>query len=252
MRTAIITGASTGLGREFVRQLADVFPEVECYWLIARRADRLQEVADSLPEKKVECLSLDLCDTMSFMALQEKLVSEQPEVALLINNAGCGYLGNIGEVDTASQTRMVDLNVRALTAVTNIVVPFMGPGSCVLNVSSIASFCPNPRMTVYSSTKAYVSSFTVGLAEELKSKGITATAVCSGPMKTEFLDLGNITGNSKTFETLPYCDQVQVAGGALRAARAGRTIYTPRLFYKTYRVLAKVLPVKLMIKFTKT
>jgi len=252
MRTAIITGASTGLGREFVRQLADVFPEVECYWLIARRADRLQEVAESLPEKQVECLSLDLCDTMSFMALQEKLVSEQPEVALLINNAGCGYLGNIGEVDTASQTRMVDLNIRALTAVTNIVVPFMGPGSCILNVSSIASFCPNPRMTVYSSTKAYVSSFTVGLAEELKPKGVTATAVCPGPMKTEFLDLGNISGNSKTFETLPYCDQVQVAGGALRAARAGRTIYTPRLFYKTYRVLAKVLPVKLMIKFTKT
>jgi len=200
----------------------------------------------------VECLSLDLCDTMSFMALQEKLVSEQPEVALLINNAGCGYLGNIGEVDTASQTRMVDLNIRALTAVTNIVVPFMGPGGCILNVSSIASFCPNPRMTVYSSTKAYVSSFTVGLAEELKPKGITATAVCSGPMKTEFLDLGNITGNSKTFETLPYCDQVQVAGGALRAARAGRTIYTPRLFYKTYRALAKVLPVKLMVKFAKT
>ena len=252
MRTAIITGASTGLGREFVRQLADVFPEVECYWLIARRADRLQEVADSLPDKKVECLSLDLCDPMSFMALQEKLISEQPEVALLINNAGCGYLGNIGEVDTASQTRMVDLNVRALTAVTNIVVPFMGPGACILNVSSIASFCPNPRMTVYSSTKAYVSSFTIGLAEELKAKGITATAVCSGPMKTEFLDLGNITGNSKTFETLPYCDQVQVAGGALRAARAGRTIYTPRLFYKTYRVLAKVMPVKLMVKFTKT
>jgi len=252
MRTAIITGASTGLGREFVRQLADVFPEVECYWLIARRADRLEEVAATLPDKKVECLSMDLCDPMSFVALQEKLVSQQPEIALLINNAGCGYLGNIGEVDTASQTRMVDLNVRALTAVTNIVVPFMGPGSCVLNVSSIASFCPNPRMTVYSSTKAYVSSFTVGLAEELKPKGITATAVCSGPMKTEFLDLGNITGNSKTFETLPYCDQVQVAGGALRAARAGRTIYTPRLFYKTYRALAKVLPVKLMVKFAKT
>ena len=252
MRTAIITGASTGLGREFVRQLADVFPEVECYWLIARRADRLQEVAESLPDKKVECLSLDLCDTMSFMALQEKLISEQPEIALLINNAGCGYLGNIGEMDTASQTRMVDLNIRALTAVTNIVVPFMGPGSCVLNVSSIASFCPNPRMTVYSSSKAYVSAFTVGLAEELKPKGITATAVCSGPMKTEFLDLGNITGNSRTFEILPYCDQVQVAGGALRAARAGRTIYTPRLFYKTYRVLAKVLPVKLMVKFAGT
>lgn len=252
MKTAIVTGASTGLGREFVRQLADVFPEVECYWLIARRVDRLEELASSLPDKQVECLSMDLCDTMSFMALQEKLSAQQPEVVLLVNNAGCGYLGNIGEVDTASQTRMIDLNLRALTAVTNITVPFMAPGGCILNVSSIASFCPNPRMTVYSSTKAYVSSFTVGLAEELKPKGITVTAVCPGPMKTEFLDVGNITGNSKMFATLPYCDQVRVAGGALHAARAGRTIYTPKLFYKFYRMLAKITPVKLMVKFAKT
>ena len=87
---------------------------------------------------------------------------------------------------------------------------------------------------------------------ELKPKGITVTAVCPGPMKTEFLDVGNITGNSKMFATLPYCDQVRVAGGALRAARAGRTIYTPKLFYKFYRVLAKITPVKLMVKFAKT
>ena len=252
MKTAIITGASTGLGREFVRQVADVFPEIECYWLIARRTDRLQEVAALLPGKQVECLSMDLCDSMSFVALQEKLSAEHPEVALLVNNAGCGYLGNVGEVDTASQTRMIDLNLRALTAVTNIVIPFMGPGSSILNVSSIASFCPNPRMTVYSSTKAFVSSFTIGLSEELKPKKISVTAVCPGPMATEFIHVGGIKGNSKTFDVLPYCDQVKVAGGALRAARAGKTIYTPTLFYKFYRVLAKVTPVKLMVKFTGT
>ena len=252
MKTAIITGASSGLGQEFVRQLADVFPEIESYWLIARRADRLEELAESLPDKQVECLTLDLCDLMSFSTLQEKLTAERPEVALLINNAGCGYLGNLGEMPTATQTRMVELNLRALTAMTNMVIPFMDKGSRILNVSSIASFCPNPRMTVYSASKAYVSSFTVGLAEELKPKGITATAVCPGPMKTEFLDAGGITGNSKTFATLPYCDQVRVAGGALRAAKAGRTIYTPKLFYKFYRVLAKVTPVKLMVKLAKT
>lgn len=252
MKTAIITGASSGLGQEFVRQIGDVFPEIECYWLIARRADRLEELAAALEGKTVVCLPLDLCDTMSFMVLQQKLTEEQPEIALLVNNAGCGYLGRIGEVETATQTRMVDLNMRALTAITNMTVPYMAPGSRILNVSSIASFCPNPRMTVYSSTKAYVSSFTIGIAEELRPKGITATAVCPGPMKTEFLDLGNITGNSRMFETLPYCEQVKVAGGALRAARAGQTIYTPKLFYKFYRVLAKVTPVKLMVKFAKT
>ena len=252
MKTAIITGASSGLGREFVRQIADVFPEVESYWLIARRADRLAEIAETLPGKTVACLPLDLCDAMSFMAYQEKLTAEQPEVVLLVNNAGCGYLGNVGEMDTASQTRMVDLNVRALTAITNMTVPYMAPGGHILNVSSIASFCPNPRMTVYSSTKAYVSSFTIGIAEELRARGVTATAVCPAPMKTEFLDVGGIAGKSRTFEVLPYCDQVQVAGGALRAAKAGRTIYTPRLFYKFYRALAKITPVKLMVKFTKT
>ena len=92
---------------------------------------------------------------------------------------------------------------------------------------------------------------TIGAAEELKAKGITVTAVCPGPMATEFLAVGHVV-DSRPFELLPYCDQVQVAGGALRAARAGQTIYTPRLFYKFYRLLAKLTPAKLMVKLTKT
>ena len=252
MKTAIITGASSGLGRELARQIEDVFPEIECYWLIARRAGQLESLSISLPGKATECLTMDLCDPMSFVALQERLTAERAEVSLLVNCAGCGYLGWMGEVDTASQTRMIDLNIRALTAITNIVIPYMPEGGRILNVSSIAAFCPTPRMTVYSSTKAYVSSFTVGLNEELRRRKISVTAVCPGPMATEFLDAGNITGNSKMFEALPYCDQVRVAGGALRAARAGQTIYTPKLFYKLYRVIAKVTPVKLMVKFAGT
>lgn len=252
MRTAIITGASSGLGREFVRQLEDVFPDVECYWLIARRRERLAEMAGQLSHKNVECLALDLCDPMSFVALQEKLASDHPDVEVLINNAGCGYLGEVGQTETSLQTRMVDLNLRALTAITSMCIPYMEAGSRIINVSSIASFCPTPRMTVYSATKAYVSAFTLGLSEELKKKGVTVTAVCPGPMETEFLDVGRISGNSRTFDMLPYCDQVRVAGGTLRAAKAGRTIYTPRLLYKTYRLLAKVTPAKLMMKLTKT
>lgn len=252
MKTAIITGASSGLGQELVRQIGRFFPEIESYWLIARRNNRLKVLAEELSGQTTACLTLDLCDPMSFVTYREKLAAEQPEVMLLINCAGCGYLGRVGEMDTSSQTRMVDLNVRALTAITNMTVPYMGEGGRILNVSSIAAFCPNPRMAVYSSTKAYVSSYTISLAEELRRRGITATAVCPGPMDTEFLQAGNIAGNSRTFEWLPYCDQVRVASGALQAARAGCTIYTPRLFYKFYRALAKVTPVKLMVKFTGT
>lgn len=252
MKTAIITGASSGLGRELARQIEDVFPEIECYWLIARREEQLESLAISLPGKSTVCVPMDLCDPMSFIALQERLAAETPEVSLLINCAGCGFLGRLGEVSTASQTHMVDLNVRALTAVTNIVIPHMPEGGRILNVSSIASFCPNPRMTVYSSTKAYVSSFTVGLNEELRRRRISVTAVCPGPMATEFLSLAGITGRSSTFEFLPYCDQVKVAGGALRAAKAGRTIYTPKLLYKFYRLLAKLAPSQLLVRFVRT
>ena len=252
MKTAIITGASSGLGREIVRQLSDVFPEIGCCWLIARRRERLEEIAQSLPNLSVECLDLDLCSPTSFAVLKTRLEAERPEVTLLVNCAGCGFLGELGQGHTDQQTRMIDLNLRALTAVTDLVLPYMGQGGRILNVSSIASFCPTPRMTVYGATKAYVSSFTIGLGEELRRRGITGTAVCPGPMRTEFLDVGGITGNSRAFAMLPYCDQVRVAGGALRAAREGRSIYTPRLFYKFYRLLAKVVPVKLMVKITGT
>ena len=249
---AIITGASAGLGNEFARQIAREFPEIDSFWLIARRQDRLEDLARELDGKAVCCLPLDLCQPDSFDKLTAKLAAEQPQVGLLVNNAGCGMLGRLGEVSGASQQRMVDLNVRAMTLMTNLTLPYMPRGAKIINVSSIASFCPNPRMTVYSASKAYVSAFTGGLADELKPKGITVTAVCPGPMNTEFLDVAHITGNSRTFQTLPYCDPKQVVAGTLRAAKRGRTFYTPKAFFKFYRFVAKLLPMKLMIKAART
>ena len=252
MKTAIITGASAGLGVEFVRQLEGAFPEVECVWLIARSEQKMQEAAKALQRAQAKIIPLDLCDEGSFAQLEQLLAAEKPEVTLLVNNAGCGYLGNVGEGALDLQTRMVDLNVRALTAVTHLVLPYVAQGGRIINLSSIASFCPNPRMTVYSATKSYVAFFNRGLGVELKPRGITVTAVCPGPMATEFLDVGGIAGNSKTFDILPYCDPAKVVAGAYKAAKAGRAVHTPRGFFKFYRVLAKIVPQPLMIKFTKT
>ena len=108
-------------------------------------------------------------------------------------------------------------------------------------------------MTVYCSTKAYVLSFTKSLRFELRGTGINVCAVCPGPMATEFLDVAGISGGkSKTFETLPYCDPDKVAAGALKAASAGRNVYTPRAFFKFYRFLAKILPHSLVMRMSKT
>lgn len=251
MKIAIITGASAGLGREFLRALPKVHPEIEEYWLIARRKDKLEEAA---AETGVPCriLPLDLTKDECYTRLAEEAEAQNPDVRLLINNSGCGFLGNVGEGEWEKQTQMVDLNLKGLTAVTHILIPYMQKGAGILNVSSIASFCPNARMSVYSATKAYVTAFSFGIAEELRDKGITVTAVCPGPMDTEFIHIGGIKGNSKTFDILPYCDPVKVAKGALKASAAGRVVYTPHGFYKFYRVLAKIVPTRLMMKLSKT
>ena len=251
MKVAIITGASAGLGLEFLKAAPTYFPEIDEYWLIARRKDKLMEAASHI-RRQCRIFPLDLTVTDSYKALERELRKLNPEVELLVNNSGCGYLGNVGEGELEDQLRMVDLNLKGLTAVTHVTIPFMPEGSHIINISSIASFCPNARMTVYSAGKAYVSAFTYGISEELKAKGITATAVCPGPMDTEFIYLGDIKGNSKTFDILPYCDPAKVADGACRAALQGKMNYTPRAFYKLYKVLAKFLPVSLTMKMSKT
>ncbi len=252
MKIAMITGASAGLGKAFFQQLPAVYPQVEEMWLIARRADRLAEMAaDS--QVPTQVLSLDLTDTAAFDTLAGRLAAEKPEVELLINNAGMGVLDNMLDSDWATQCRMVDLNCRALTAVTTLVLPYIPEKTGrIIQIASIASFAPTARMTVYSSTKAYVLSLSKGLREELRPHGIGVLAVCPGPMATEFLEVANITGRSETFNRLPYADPSRVALQALKKAKAGRGVYTPLFLLKLYRVLAKILPHSLVMKLCKT
>ena len=251
MKTAVLTGASAGLGREFLRCLPKRYPEIEEYWLVARRKDALLEAAREVP-RQCRVFPLDLTMDESYAKIAREAEKLQPDVRLLINNAGCGFLGNVGEGALSRQTQMVELNLKGLTAVTHTLLPYMGEGAAVLNVSSIASFCPNPRMTVYSASKAYVTAFTFGIADELRARGITATAVCPGPMDTDFIVSGGIKGFSDTFERLPYCDPAMVADGALKAVRAGKTVWTPTAFYKLYRLLAKITPTRLMMQLSRT
>ncbi|MBQ7923469.1 MAG: SDR family NAD(P)-dependent oxidoreductase [Clostridia bacterium] len=251
MKVAIITGASAGLGLEYLKAAPKYFPDVDEFWLIARRREKLEEAAKAV-NKQCRIFPLDLTQTDSYKRLEEELNATHPEVTLLVNNSGCGFLGNVGEGELERQLQMIDLNLRGLTAVTHVVLPFMPRGGRIINVSSIASFCPNARMTVYSAGKSYVTAFSYGIGEELRARGITATAVCPGPMDTDFIYLGEIKGRSKTFDVMPYCDPASVVIGSYKAALAGRASYTPKAFYKLYRVLAKLLPTKLVMKMSKT
>lgn len=252
MRIAILTGASSGLGRAFAERIHAIFPEIEEIWLVARRAERLAALAAESDAARMVPVPCDLLEEESYLQLLERLAREQPKVELLINNAGCGFLGAFAESSEDEQLRSVDLNVRALTRLTRAVLPYVPRGARVLNTSSIASFSPNPNMAVYSATKAYVTFFSRALNDELRASGRSCTAVCPAPMNTEFLTLGRVAGNSRMFERLPYETVEEVSLGALKAARARRAVYTPRAFYRFYRFLCRILPDALLIRLGRT
>lgn len=252
MKLAVITGASCGLGEEYLKQVVKQMPEAEEIWLIARRLEKLEMLASRFAQCRIRCLPLDLTDPKSYEIYRDELKKAQPQIVLLINNAGYGKLGPVADADYEEQAGMVDLNCRALTAVTVLSLPYMQRGAGILNVSSIASFAPTPRMTVYSATKSYISAFSKSLSEELRPRGITVLTVCPGPMATNFLEVADIIGHSRTFETLPYCHPERVAQKSLSRLLRGKTWYTDRFLYKLYRVLGKLLPHSLVMKFSKT
>lgn len=253
MITAIITGASSGLGREFALAIKERCPDIESFWLIARRRERLTDLARELGEDKCFVLPLDLTGNEWLSEYRQVLTDSVPEVKYLINNAGFGKLDNFDNIPPEDCGDQVTLNCTALTVMTRTTLPFMYEGSEIINISSIASFAPNPRMAVYSSTKAYVTSFSRALREELKIRKINVLAVCPGPMDTEFLPVANIEkGTSKMFDTLPRANPKKVAKKSLKMSAKKKAIYTPKFLFKLYRFIAKLLPTALVIKFAKT
>ncbi len=252
MKTAIITGASSGLGTEYALEIDRSRAEIEEIWLIARRRDRLEALSRRL-KKRCKILPLDITNENDINTYIEALNTENPEVSLLINNAGYGKLDDFCSLTPKDNGGMVRLNCEALTVMTGITLPYMKKGGEIINTCSIASFAPNTRMAVYSSTKAFVMSLSRALRSELKPKGINVLSACPGPMDTEFLSLAGIEkGTSHTFDTLPRVNPKAMAQGSLIASGRKRAVYTNRVFYKFYRLLAKLLPTELVMKLAGT
>ena len=207
--TALITGASAGLGLEFARQLA---PVAHGLILVARRGDRLDglkaELNAKFPDCEIRTYIADLADESACDAFATWVGSEGLKVDFLINNAG---LGDHGAFEGSSWDRiraMVDVNISALTQLTYLLLPSMRKSgrAAILNVSSVAGFFPLPNMAVYSATKAYVSSFSEALRIELQQTGVSVTTLCPGPVETEFFAVATREGeegDAAHFKTMP-------------------------------------------------
>ena len=190
--TALITGASAGIGREFARALA---PSARRLVLVARRHQRLEELRDELiarhPALDVEIRAVDLSDHAQLTGLIDWLTRNNVELDLLINNAGLGDLGSFTTADPMRLEQIVLVNMHALTLLTRAVLPGMISRNrgAILNVSSCAGFLPIPEFAVYAASKAYVTSFSEALRAELRRTNITVSALCPGPVHTEFTEV---------------------------------------------------------------
>ena len=203
MKIAIVTGASSGMGREFVRQLSG-YVQVDEIWAVARRQEALEalKAETSVP---VRPIVLDLLENESFDTIRGLLEGEQPEIRLLVNAAGFGKFGAYHKTTIEEDCRMVDLNCKALLVMTRLCIPHMAPGSHILELDSLSAFQPVPYITTYGATKAFVLSYSRAMNRELKEKGIRVMAMNPGWVKTEFFRhafRSNTDGEVRYFDRL--------------------------------------------------
>ncbi len=184
MKIAVITGASAGIGREFVRAVdrGEAFDEI---WVVARRAERLEELKAAC-RQRIRPVPLDLGELGSIEQYRALLEAERPEIGLLVNAAGCGVFGPFAEKDLKKQLQSAQLNALALTAMCHVSLPYMKSGSAIVNMGSNSAWQPVPYQTVYGASKSYVLNFSRALWRELRPRGVHVMCVCPGWIKTEF------------------------------------------------------------------
>ena len=241
---ALVTGASSGIGKEIARCLANGGYDVA---LVARREELLRELADELVTEhgcRADVIVADLSD-----ASQVDTVKQMVEEAnVLVNNAGFGKWGMLTDQDEGSVEEMVDVNIRALTTLTRHYAGKMmvRGGGRILNVASIAAFQPGPGMAAYCATKSYVLSFSRSLHSELKGSGVTVTCLCPGYVETGFGEVAgmNLRGEIKTWSAIPAS---RVASIGVRAMERGRREVIPGLLNKPVPFFGRVLPVSFQL-----
>lgn len=239
MKIAIITGASSGMGREFVLQL-DAQQEFDEIWVIARRKDRLEALAGEV-RAKIRPIALDLTEASSLDAYRSLLEEVKPQVSVLVNAGGFGKFGAFADMPLDQMMNMIDLNDKALTAISYLTLPYLSAGSVVYQLGSLSSFQPVPFINVYGSSKAFVLSFSRATNRELKSAGrnIRMMAVCPGWVLTEFFDTA-VHDDTISYYNRYYTAE-QVITRALRDMKKGRDVSVCG-----FPVRAQVLGVKLL------
>ena len=243
-KISIITGASSGMGRDFVKMI-DMIEDCDEIWVIARRKEKLEELKSD-HGKVIRAIELDLSKNECVVAYKDLLESEKAQVVALVNAAGFGKFGKFDDIPLEEQLNMIDLNCKALMAVTYLTLPYMPEGSHIYEVGSQSAFQPVPYMTTYAASKAFVLSFSRALNKELKKRKIRVIAVCPGWVKTEFFDRA-VRDDTIVYYS-KYYESEQVVKKAVKDMSRGRDVSVCGGLINWQRFLAKILPHKTVMK----
>ena len=248
-RIAVITGASSGMGKEFVNRIIKEGERYREIWLIARRKERLEEIRQKFSGQQFRLLALDLSDRSQLDRLQEILQAKEPEISLFVHCAGFGVMGDIGQLPREDQADMVDINCRSVVEITSLLLPHMAAGGRMIYMASASAFLPQPGFAVYAASKAFVLSFVRSLRAEQRGRDLKITAVCPGAVKTEFFDRALEYKDLPAYKKLVMADPEKVVRKALQDNRRNREISVYGLPIRLTRLLAKLLPHRLFLHF---
>ena len=240
-KIAIITGATGGLGMEFMRVI-NFYDYIDEIWAVGRNVDKLNKLKDSY-EKAIP-ICADLSDNGLEMIIQ-KIEEEKPDIKILINNAGIGFLGKYEDMGTTSVKNFCDINCTVPAVLISAVLPYMNEGAGILNISSASSFQPNPYLSLYSASKVFIKNMSRALYMELKSRRITVTAVCPGWIDTDMLPREK---NGKKINYTGMISSKKVVEKALKDNQKGKDMSTPGWFSKYFRIYSKINPTKLVMR----
>lgn len=241
-RIVILTGATGGLGREFLKQI--MHEEIDEVWAIARNEQKLADLREMYGEKVIP-ISMDLSDMKAMELIENMLDKNKPQVKYLINNAGLAKMGKYNDFSIEEIDKTINVNCKAPVVLARFCIPYMKEGSKILNISSASAFQPNPYINLYAASKAFERSYSRALNVELEGTGITSVAVCPGWIDTELLQK-EINGKKVRFPGLVTADRV--VKQAIRDAKKGKDMSVCSLYVKCQHMNVKLLPQRLVMK----
>lgn len=248
MKVAIVTGASSGMGKWFSIYTPIFFPEVEEVWLIGRNAGRLERVANHV-KVGTKVIAVDLLENKGINTIEELLINYKPDVRVFVNCAGVGMLGDFDKITASEALEMLGINCVAPTKLIHMVIPYMRKGARLINMASGAAFVCQPGFAVYAASKAYILSLSDALSKELRQKDIYVTAVCPGAVKTPFIKKAEKYQKIKWFKRFIMANERSVVHLALWDSKNKKTRSIYGIYMLLFVIACKIIPLKILLKF---